>query len=162
MRDERAYATVVACFAAGLYLALIVAGFGLLSLATNTDVIADAEVGPLVGPVMVGAAVAMLLIFLIALGTRVPGEKQRVSPGAALAVGVACYAVYAAAGAIAGAAGNPADPFHYVVFALGQLGSLYAVLVGAAAFVVTLLYQLVLVGRFRQRGRPKWPWEKDE
>jgi hypothetical protein len=70
--------------------------------------------------------------------------------------------VYAAAGGIAGGAGDPSQPFHYVVFALGQLGSLYAIVAGIAAFVVTLLYQLVLVGRFRDRGRPRWPWESDD
>lgn len=162
MRDERAYAAVVACFAAGLYLALLVAAFGLLSLATNTEVISDPTVGPLVGPVMTGAAVVMLLVFLIVIGIRVPAERQRVSPAVAFGVGVACYAVFIGAGGVAGAAGDPSDPFRYFLFAFAQLGSWYSIIVGIAAAVVTLLYQLVLVGRFRQRGRPRWPWERDE
>jgi hypothetical protein len=162
MRDERAYATVVALFAAGLYLALIVAGFGLLSLATDTEVIADPAVGALVGPVMAGSAVVALLLALISIGTRVPGEQQRVAPAAALLVGVVCYLVYVVAGAVAGIAADPADALRSVLFAAGQFGSWYAALVGVAAFLVTLLYQLVLVGRFRQRGRPRWPWESDD
>ncbi|WP_158865647.1 DUF6121 family protein [Leifsonia sp. AG29] len=162
MREERKYATIVACFAAGLYLALIVAAFGILSLLTETDPVSDSTVGPLVGPFMVGGAVLTLLIFLIALGTRVPADKQRVSPGAALATGIACYLVYIAAGGITGAAGDPQNPFHYFLFAVSQLGSWYAITAGILAALVVLLYQLVLVGRFRQRGRPRWPWERDE
>ncbi|ERK72009.1 DUF6121 family protein [Leifsonia aquatica] len=162
MRDERAYATIVALFAAGLYLALIVAGFGLLSLATNTEVVADPAIGTLVGPIMVGAAVLALLLALIARGTRVPADRQRVSPGNALLIGLVCYLVYVVAGAVAGIAGDPSQSLRAVLFAAGQFGSWYAVLVGIAAFVVTLLYQLVLVGRFAQRGRPRWPWEGDD
>ena len=162
MRDERAYATVVACFAAGLYLAVLVAAFGLISLATNTEVIADPSVGPLVGPAMVGAAVVMLLIFLIVLGRRVPADKQRVAPGVAFSVAVACYAVYIGIGGVVGAAGDPSQPFHYFLFAFDQQLSWYSLTLAVAAFAVTLLYPLVLVGRFRQRGRPRWPWEHDD
>ena len=104
----------------------------------------------------------MLLIFLIVLDTRVHPERQRVSPGVALGVGVACYFVYVAVGGIVGAAGDPSQPFHYFLFAFDQLLSWYSLTVAVAAFAVTLLYQLVLVGRFRQRGRPRWPWEHDD
>jgi hypothetical protein len=162
MRDDRAYAAVVAVFAAFLYLAIVIAAFGLISLATNTDVIDDPDAGPLVGPSMIGSATVLVLVFLISMGIREQADKQRISPLAALTVGVAAYFVYAAAGGIAGGAGDPSQPFHYVLFALGQLGSLYAIVAGVAAFVVTLLYQLVLVGRFRDRGRPRWPWESDD
>lgn len=161
MRDDRTYATVIAFFAAGLYAALVIAAFGLISLATDTDVVPDPGIGPIVGPVMVVAATLMLLVFLIALGTRVPAERQRVSPGAAFGVGVACYAVFIAAGGIAGSLGDPGDPLNYFLFAFAQLGRWPAITAGVAAFAVTLLYQLVLVGRFRQRGRPRWPWERD-
>ncbi|WP_374009671.1 DUF6121 family protein [Leifsonia sp. LS-T14] len=162
MRDERAYATVVAFFATALYLALVVGAFGLISLATDSDVINDPQVGPLVGPTMVIAAAVMLLVFLIVLGTRVPADRQRISPGVAFGVGVACYAVFITAGGIAGAIGDPGDPLHYFLFALSQLIAWPAITAGLAAFAVTLIYQLVLVGRFRQRGRPRWPWERDE
>ena len=162
MPEERGYAALVAVFAAGLYLALLVAAFGMISLVTNTEVIADPAVGTLVGPAMTGAAVLTLLAFLLVRGTRVPAERQRVAPVAALGIGVACYAAYAAVGGVAGALGDPAQPLHSLLFAFTQLASVYAIVVGVAAFVVTLLYQLVLVGRFRQRGRPRWPWERDE
>jgi amino acid transporter len=162
MRDERTYAVVVAFFATGLYLALVVAAFGLVSLATDSDPIDDPAAGPLLGPIMVVASAVMLLVFLIVLGTRVPGDRQRLSPGVALGVGVACYAVYIAAGGVAGSFAHPGDPLHYFLFALAQLVRWPAITVGLAAFAVTLLYQLVLVGRFRQRGRPRWPWERDD
>jgi hypothetical protein len=162
MRDDRTYATVIAFFAAGLYLALIVAAFGLISLATDTDVVADPSIGPIVGPVMVGAAAVVLLVFLIVLGTRVPVDRQRVSPLVELGVGIACSIVFAAAGGVAGSLGDPGEPLRYILFAFAQLGRWPAITAGVAAFVVTLLYQLVLVGRFRQRGRPRWPWEGDD
>ncbi|GAA4142959.1 DUF6121 family protein [Leifsonia shinshuensis] len=161
MREERAYAVIVACFAAGLYLAVLVAAFGLLSLATDTEVIADPSAGPLVGPVMTGAAVAVLLALLIVTGTRVPGDQQRIAPLTALGAGIACYLAYCVAGGVAGAFAT-GDVLHFVLFAAGQLGSLYAITTGLAAFLITLLYQLVLVGRFRQRGRPRWPWERPD
>ena len=162
MREERAYAAIVAAFAAFLYLAIVVAAFGLISLATNTEVIADPSVGPIVGPVMTGAATLTVFAFLLSLGLRVPADKQRVMPGVALGVGFGAYFVFAAAGGIAGAAGDPSQPFHYFLFTFAQLGSWYAITAGIAAFLVTLLYQLVLVGRFRQRGRPRWPWENPD
>ena len=162
MRDDRAYAAIVAVFAAFLYLAFVVATFGLISLATDTEVIRDPSAGPLVGPVMTGAAVLAFFAFLLGIGTRVPGDQQRIAPGIALGVGLACYLVFAVAGGVAGAAGDPSKLLHFVLFAAQQLASWYAISVGIAAALVTLLYQLVLVGRFQQRGRPRWPWERDD
>ena len=162
MRDDRTYAAAVAVFAAFLYLAIVIAAFGLLSLATDTEVIADPKAGPLVGPIMTGSATVLVLLCLIAIGTRVSADNQRIAPGIAIAVGVGAYFLYAAAGGIAGGVGDPSEPLHYVLFAFAQLGSWYAISAGLAAFLVTLLYQLVLVGRFRQRGRPRWPWEHDD
>jgi hypothetical protein len=162
MRDDRAYAVVVAAFATFLYLALVVAAFGLISLATNTEVIADPTVGTLVGPIMTGAATLTVFAFLISIGTRAPADQQRIMPLIALAVGFAAYFVFAAAGGIAGAVGAPSQPLHYFLFFFAQLGSWYSFTVGVAALFVALLYQLVLVGRFRQRGRPRWPWESDD
>ncbi|MGH1525688.1 DUF6121 family protein [Leifsonia sp. L25] len=98
MREERSYAIVVACFAAGLYLAVLVAVFGLISLGTDTEVIPDPSAGPLVGPVMTGVAVAVLLVLLILTGIRVPGDQQRIAPLSALGAGVACYLAYCLAG----------------------------------------------------------------
>jgi len=161
MREERAYAIVVACFAAGLYLAVLVAAFGLISLGTDTEVIPDRSAGPLVGPIMAGVAVAVLLVLLIRTGIRVPGEQQRIAPLTALGAGLACYLAYCLTGGVAGALAT-GDLLHFALFAAGQLASLYAIAVGVAAVVVMLLYQLVLVGRFRQRGRPRWPWERPE
>ncbi|MEY9851707.1 hypothetical protein ABH923_001385 [Leifsonia sp. EB41] len=161
MREERSYAIVVACFAAGLYLAVLVAAFGLISLGTDTEVIPDPSAGPLVGPIMTGVAVAVLLVLLILTGIRVPGDQQRIAPLNALGAGVACYLAYCLTGGVAGALAT-GDVLHFVLFAAGQLGSLYAIATGAAAVLIMLLYQLVLVGRFRQRGRPRWPWERPD
>ena len=161
MREEKRYATIVAFFAGGLYLALVIAVFGMVSLGTDTEVVTDPTAGPLVGPVMIGAAVVVLLVALILIGIRVPADRQRIAPGIALAVGAGCWLAYVVAAAIAELAGDPADAVHAILFAASQLWSWYALAAGVTAFVVVLLYQLVLVGRFRQRGRPRWPWEGD-
>lgn len=159
--NDRAYTAVVAFFAAVLYLALIIAVFGLISLFANTDVITDSRIGPLVGPVMVGAAVVTLFFVLAATAFREPADHHRIAPFVAVATGLACYLVYLVAGAVAGAVGSPREALRYVLFALEQVGSVFSLSVGVLALVVTLLFQLVLAGRFRERGRPQWPWEKE-
>src|SRR5206468_2911700 len=101
--------------------------------------ISDPSAGPLVGPVMTGAAVVTLYAFLIGIGTRVPGDRQRIAPGVALGVGLACYLVFVVAGGVAGAAGDPSKLLHFVLFAAQQLASWYSISVGIAAALVTLL-----------------------
>lgn len=159
--DDRAYVSVVALFAAVLYLALIVAVFGLIALGANIDVIADPRIGPLVGPVMVGACVITLLILLVWTAVQEPPRRHPVSPVVAVGVGLACFLVYIVAGVVSGAVGDPRDALLYVLFGLEQIGSVFSLSIGVLACVVTLLFQAVLAGRFRDRGRPRWPWEKD-
>ncbi|KQR53795.1 hypothetical protein ASF88_02790 [Leifsonia sp. Leaf336] len=161
MREERSYVIVVACFAAGLYLAVLVAAFGVISLATDTEVIPDPAAGPLVGPIMVAVAVGVFLVLLILTGIRVPGEQQRIAPLNALGAGLACYLAYCLSGGVAGALAT-GDALRFALFAVSRFASLYAIAVAVVAFLIMLLYQLVLVGRFRQRGRPRWPWERPD
>lgn len=161
MRDDRTYATVVACFAAMLYLAILVAAYGLISLAFDVDVIDVADAGPLVGPVMTGCATLAVLIALIVRGRSVPADEQRIAPVSALLVGLLAYAVFVLGGGVAYAIGG-SDPLGFLTFSFHMLGSWFAIVTGIAAMVVAFVYQLVLVGRFRQKGRPRWPWEHDD
>ena len=158
MRDYQKYATIVAVFATVLYAALLVAAFGLISLATNLEVIADRSAGPLVGPTMTAVAVLLVLIMLITLGVN-PPDKQRVVVGFAIATGIAAYGLYIAAGAILVAAGN-GDPFAVLLFAGSMLASPFALTVGLLAFIVALVYSILLASHYGEHGRPLWPWER--
>ena len=158
MRDYQKYATIVAVFATVLYAALLVAAFGLISLATNLEVIADRSAGPLVGPSMTIVAVLLVLIMLLVLGVNTPPDKQRVVVGFAVATGIAAYGLFIATGAILVAAGN-GEPFGVILFAGGMLASPFALTVGALAFLVALVYSILLASH-GEHGRPLWPWER--
>ena len=162
MHEERRYAAVVAVFATILYLACVVAAFGLISLYTNRDVISEADAGPLIGPVMTAVATLALFGGLLWIGLRAPAEKQRLSPLAAIGVGVWCYLLFVFVGSVLYSFGSQVQsPF--LTFWFGNAASPFAITTGIVAFVVVLAYQLVLIGRVRQRGRPLWPWEhKDD
>ncbi len=158
MREDRRYATVVAVFAAALYLACLVAAFGLISLYGNIDVIDESDAGPLVGPIMCGVSTLVIFWILAASGRRLSADRQRISAGAAVLTGLGVYAVFIVSGAVVYAYGSDVA-LHFLTFAFHMAGSAFSIAAGVLAFAVTLAYQLVLVGRFRQRGRPEWPWE---
>ena len=159
MRDYQKYATIVAVFATVLYAALVVAAFGMISLATNLDVIADRSAGPLVGPTMAGVATVIVFIMLLILGVNTPPDKQRVVVGFAVATGIAAYGLFIATGAILVAAGN-GEPFGVILFAGGMLASPFALTVGALAFLIALVYSILLASHYGEHGRPLWPWER--
>jgi hypothetical protein len=159
MPDFRRYAAIMAVFATVLYVALIVAGFGILSLWLDRDVISDPNAGPIAGPVMIGVSVLIVFFSLLSIALRVPEEKQRVSPQAALLIAVGAYFFFAVAGGVILGAGR-GDPFGFVVAFGGQLLSPFAAICGALAFIVVLLDMIVLASRIGDRGRPRWPWEK--
>jgi len=161
MREFRQYASVVAAFATVFYLALLVAGFGMLSLLLNRDVISDPHAGPVAGPVMTGVSVAIVLACLLSIALRVPKEKQRVSPQTALLVGFGAYFFFAVAGGVLLGAGR-GDPFGFVVALGTQLLSPFALAAGVLAFAVVLIYMIVIASHVGDRGRPRWPWEKHD
>ncbi|MGO4691328.1 DUF6121 family protein [Glaciibacter sp. 2TAF33] len=159
MRDYQKYATIVAIFATVLYLAAIVAAFGLISLATDQEVISEPNAGPLVGPTMTGASVAITCLLMLIVGLRTPPERQRIAPGYALATGIAALGVFIVVGGLLAVVGD-GQPFHLITFSAGMLISPFAWAVGGLGFVVTLLYSWILALRFGERGRPLWPWER--
>jgi len=156
----RRYAAAVAAFATALFVALVIAVFGVVSLLTGEQVIGDPHAGELVGPVAVTAATLLVLGCLLLRALRIPEPRQRVAPLTALAIGVGAYFAYALVGAIAYLMG--ADPVGALTFFGGLLIGPYAPAVGAIAFVIALLYMLVLASRVADHGRPLWPWEKDD
>lgn len=159
MQGYRQYATILAVFTATLYLALIVAAFGLISLATDTDVVTQADAGPLVGPGMAGAAVLLVFILLLVLGLNSPQEQQRVAVGFAVGAGLASVAVFVVAGAVLYAVGE-GQSISALTFASSMLLGPYAAATGILAFLVVLVYSWILAARVGEHGRPLWPWER--
>jgi hypothetical protein len=159
MREYQKYATIVAIFATVLYLALLVAAFGLISLGTNQDVIDDPDAGPLVGPSMAGAAVVLVLVMMLILGTQTPPERQRIVIGYSFATGVAAIGVFIATGALLYAAGSGLL-FSVLTFSADMLMRPFAWTVGILAFLITLVYSWILASHVGEHGRPLWPWER--
>jgi hypothetical protein len=159
MPDFRRYAAIMAVFASVLYVALVVAGFGILSLWLDEDVISDPDAGPIAGPIMSAFAVAVVFAYLLTLALRVPKERQRVAPLSALLVGFAAYAVFAIVGGVALGLGD-AEAFGFVIALGSQLLSPFALAAGVLAFIVVLLDMIVIASQIGDRGRPRWPWEK--
>lgn len=160
MPGFRKYAATVAVFAAVLFAALIIALFGVISLLADVPVIGDPHAGELVGPIAVAAATLLLFGCLLAIALRIPEDRQRIAPLTAFGIGVGAYLAYSFLGAIAYFFGR--DALGALIFLGGVLTGPFAITVGIVAFVVTLLFMLVLASRVADRGRPKWPWEKDE
>lgn len=159
MRDYQKYAAILALFAAVLYAALIVAGFGLISLATDLEVITAPDAGPLVGPSMAGAAVVLVFIMLLTLGVNTPPERQRAAVAFAFVTGIAAFGIFIAVGALLYAVGNK-QPFDVITFSGAMLPSPFAVATGILAFIVTVVYSWILASHMGENGRPLWPWER--
>lgn len=159
MRDYQKYATILAVFAAVLYAALLVAAFGLISLATNLDVISEPDAGPLVGPSMTAAAVLLVFVLMLALGVGTRPDRQRIAVGFAFASGIAAFGIFIATGAFLYAAGD-GQPFHVLTFSAAMLLSPFALTTGILAFVVTLTYSWLIASHVGEHGRPLWPWER--
>jgi uncharacterized membrane protein (DUF485 family) len=159
MRDHQKYASIVAVFATVLFAALLVAAFGMVSLVTDLDVIADRSVGTLVGPTMSAAVVLFVFVMMLVLGVNTPPEKQHVAVGFALATGAGGFVLYILTGAVLVTAGS-GDLVGALLFGGTMLGTPFAVTAGALAFVVTLVYSILLASHYGENGRPLWPWER--
>lgn len=158
MYPYRRYAAFLAVFTAVLFAALIVAAFGYISLLTETDVIGPG-VGVAVGPLAAGASVVVLFVMLLLNGVNTPAEQQRLSPLRALGVAALAYGAFLLVGGMLAGLGEAVT---IAVFIGSMVGSPAAIAIAVIAFVLTLIYQWMLVIRMNERGRPRWPWERDE
>lgn len=155
MRDYQKYAIVVSVFAAVLYLSLIVAGFGMISLITDREVIDEPLAGPVLGPVMVGVPVVLLFALMVKLGITTRPERQRVALGYAIGSGFAATATFVVVGFV----GFSLEGGDAVPFAGSLLISPFSAITGVFAAIVVLSYSLILATQQGQHGRPLWPWE---
>jgi hypothetical protein len=160
----------LAIFATVLYFALVVCAFGFVSLLTDTDVVTQADAGPLVGPTATGSAVVTVLLYLLGLGRRYErnvhqavaasiGDPVRLPLGRSVLIGIVSYVVYVLIGAIAYSIVT-AELFSVVLFAAGSALSGFAIAVGVLATVIAVAYMLVLGSGGEHPARPLWPWER--
>ncbi len=146
-------------FAVALYGALVVAGWGVTSLVTNTDVISDRAVGPIVAPIALAIS-AVVLLFVLAgpagrsLAAHALGGSHGV--GIAVIVGLVSVAVYLLAGAAAVIL-DTGRPLAFVLFIGEQAPTPYVFILLVAATLATLGFSLTLA----RTERPRWPWEND-
>lgn len=161
--DFRRYAAAIAAFATALYLAMLIAALGVLSLLLERDVIDDPDAGAFAGPVACAVATAVVFTGLLVRALRRPVDRRgrdrghEVAIGTALLLALGSYVGYAAgAGIVVGVS----NPYRFLPFLVEQLIGPFAAAAGILSLVVVLLDMIVLASRREQRGRPRWPWEK--
>ncbi len=147
---------VIAGFATALYLALVVAAYGFVSLLTDADVISSEEAGRLVGPAIVGAAVLAVLLHL----GRALRHPERVLAGTLLAAVWAWVAAVVVA--IVGYAVATGTVLASLIFGLGFGVGWFGLLIPVLAAIVAWLALLVAGAQSGGIERPRWPWERDE
>jgi ABC-type sugar transport system permease subunit len=183
--EPNRYPIVLAVFAAVTFFALVVCAFGFISLFTNLEVIDEPDAGPLVGPSMVAFALAAVLISLLRRAASLrarptPGappppspsnpspavprpdasDPSRVPVGWAVLTGLATYLVYALSGAVLYAA-TTGSILAGVIFARDTFLGPFALAVAVAAFVVALVFAILVIVGGEHPRRPLWPWERD-
>ncbi|MGX5696855.1 hypothetical protein ACWKWP_11705 [Agromyces soli] len=157
MQQRTRDAWVVAGFAAALDLALVVCGFGFVSLLADVEVVGDPEVGVLVAPLAVGASVAAVLVTLAARLRR-PERMALTVLLTALGAWLA-FALVAIVARLLSSSDAPAESLGFgLVLAVGWFG----LLIPACAAFTASLAVLVARGRMGGMDRPRWPWERDE
>ncbi|MFF2271514.1 DUF6121 family protein [Agromyces sp. NPDC058136] len=150
-------AWVVASFATALDLALVVCGFGFVSLLLDLEVVGDPSVGLFVAPAAVGASVATVFV---ALGLLLRRPERMAST--VLVVAALAWLAFVAVAAIGHLLGSSTAVLASLRFALVFGVGWFGLLIPACAALTASL--AVLVARGRQGGmeRPRWPWERDD
>lgn len=157
--DFHRYAATLAAFATALYLALLIAALGVLSLLLERDVISDPDAGAFAGPVACAVATAVVFTGLLVRALRVPEHRHDIATGVALLLAVCSWIGYAVGGGIVV---GITDPYGFLPFVIEQLIGPFAAAAGIISLAVVLLDMIVLASRQEQRGRPRWPWEKHD
>ncbi|HLP23404.1 MAG TPA: DUF6121 family protein [Microbacteriaceae bacterium] len=156
-RRVRRHAALVALACGVLYFALIVAVFGVVSLLTNTEVVANTGISPFVGPGMAAVAVALVTGMLVLRSPRAADDG--LDWGYSLLTGVVAVVGYViAAFALVSVDRGAADGAHFAWVTL--LGG-YDLVIGGLAVAVAFLYSFIIARRYDERGRPRWTWEDD-
>lgn len=132
-------APFTAVLATVLYIALVIAGLGLLSLLSGGTIVGDSSAGPLVGPVMILLSAVGVLLVLLQL-TRGDRRGKPFPIGLCILAAVVAGAGYLLGGAIAWFAVGGGATETAIAFLAHQLvqGYLFAVMVAAFVTAVTV------------------------
>ncbi|PFG32157.1 hypothetical protein [Paramicrobacterium agarici] len=164
-RDPRLIALAQAAFAVALYLALVVASFGILSLLTDTDVI-DVDASLLLGPSMVATSIVIVALRLVGAAVHLVQERERgdlavrVPLGGGLLTGLGALVGYVVIGGMLRAVALR-DPGVLLEFALHELLRPYSLAIGVLAALVHISFVVMIGLGGDDPKRPLWPWEKD-
>ena len=143
-------APVALAFGTVGFFALVVAGFGLLSLATGDEVLPVTGLGPLPGIAAVVFAVAAFVLTVWAVVRR-PAPRY----SGVVVVVVAVFLAYLI-GLLVGAMFGGIDLARAIAAAGAFATSWFAVVLASAALIAG--WTAVALVRTRA-GRPRWPWE---
>ncbi len=158
MNRRRAQQLARAVFATAFFVALVVAGWGFVSLLADTDVVADRAVGPIVVPVAVGAsALAVLLLLALPSAPTIETVSLGGTIGRAVVVGLVALAVFLVAGGVIMlfATGRFIE---FLFFVGAQAPTFFALVIAGAGMLSALGFSLL---RTREHP-PRWPWEHDD
>lgn len=144
---------VATAFALVGFFALVVAGFGMLSLFSGADVLPVAGLGQLPG---VGGTVLAVVVF--GLTTWAAVRPRRARYVAVPTVAVATFLAYLF-GVLLGAVFSGTDAARTAA-AIGAFATSWFAVVLASAALVCAWVAIALVRT--AAGRPRWPWERDE
>lgn len=150
-------AWVVAGFATALDLAVVVCGYGFVSLLLDVEVVADPRAGVLVGPAAVGASV---LAVLVTLGLRL--RRPQHMAGTVVIAAAASWLALVLVAIVGHVLGTTGSVLESVLFGLGFGVGWFGLLVPAAAALIASLAVVVARGRVEGMERPRWPWERDD
>lgn len=164
-RDPRLIALAQTAFTVALYLALVIACFGILSLLTDTDVI-DLDASLLLGPSMIATSVVVVALRIVNAAVRLVQERERgdlalrVPLLGGLLTGTLALLGYVVVGGMLQAVGLH-DPDVLVSFALHELLRPYSLALGVLAMLVHIAFVVMIALGGDEPKRPLWPWEKD-
>lgn len=144
---------VATAFAVVGFFALLIGGFGMLSLVTGAEVLPVPGLGQLPG--IVGGTFA---VGAFVVSTWFAVRPQRTRYGSALIVTVATFLAYLC-GVLVGGVLSGVDGVRIVAAVGGFATSWFAVVLAAAALVGGW-GAIALVRTAAER--PRWPWERDE
>jgi len=147
---------LLAALTAVAWAALVVAAFGILSLVLDLEVIPQSDAGPLLGPVMVlvaGAVLGLLIVRIVRTGQ--PAGLSFVAAAAAV------FLTLLFSGGILYSFVR-AEPVWLIVFPLSEAISPFIVVASLLAGAAALAARAIGAAERSGRGRPRWPWEGDE
>lgn len=132
-----------------LFVALVIAGFGVTSLIRDEDTIPIRGLGPLPGIV---ALVVAVIIYAWLIGRSL---SLKLSYSTAFWAAVACYLSYVMSVALTALVAGPG-----VAVALAAMSSVAAGWPGVIVAVMAFMCAWLAITLVRSRApRPQWPWE---